>query len=244
MQCAVKGAIINYEVEGDSENPTVLLWHGAHCTLRMWDLVVPLIVNQFQVIRFDVRGAGLSTETENPDSEYCFEQYARDANSILAQCGVDQCHVWSMAWGSRAAIAYCSLFPERVISAAFNDGSIGPANVAAQKEGSKKALLLQQQQGIDSFPRPEGWNGHQHPESVIKSLAAAAKFDLTAAVNKLIMPVLVATGDHDPNLESSRNLVSLAPNAQLVVLENVGHGSVLQRPDMTANTFLEFHKSL
>lgn len=58
------------------------------------------------------------------------------------------------------------------------------------------------------------------------------------------MPVLVATGDHDPNLASSRELVSLAPNARLVVLKDVGHGSVLQRPDLAAQAFLDFQASL
>ena len=54
------------------------------------------------------------------------------------------------------------------------------------------------------------------------------------------MPTLVATGDHDPNLASSRDLVATAPDAHLVVLENVGHGSVLQRPGLTTDIFLDF----
>ena len=58
------------------------------------------------------------------------------------------------------------------------------------------------------------------------------------------MPVLVATGDHDPNLEYSREIVETVPGARLVVMENVGHGSVLQRPDLTTRVFLEFQDSL
>ena len=45
-------------------------------------------------------------------------------------------------------------------------------------------------------------------------------------------------GDHDPNLEYSREIVERVPGARLVVMENVGHGSVLQRPDLTTKIFL------
>jgi pimeloyl-ACP methyl ester carboxylesterase len=54
------------------------------------------------------------------------------------------------------------------------------------------------------------------------------------------MPVLVATGDHDPNLASSRDAVKLMPDARLVELENVGHGSVLMQPDLCTEVLLNF----
>ena len=92
--------------------------------------------------------------------------------------------------------------------------------------------------------RAEGWNVHNTPDEVPAALAAARKFDLPGVVPMLTMPVLVATGDHDPNLASSKDLVKRAPDAGLVILENVGHGSVMQRPDLAADVFLEFQASL
>lgn len=244
IKVEVDGATLNVEVDGPAHGPNVLLWHGAGCTLRMWDFAVERLIDKFRFIRFDVRGMGLSSETEDPETQYTFEQYADDANQILDACAAAQCHVWSMAWGSRAALAYCSLNPSRVLSAAFYDASIGAADVKAQQQGGKKAVGLQLQAGIERFPKPKGWNVHNTPELVPQALAAAAKFNLPEAVTALTMPVLVATGDHDPNLASSRDLVDRALNARLEVLENVGHGSVLQRPDLTAKTFMHFQESL
>lgn len=244
MELKVDGATIHYQIDGPEDAPAVLLWHGAYCTLRMWDFVIERIVDRFRLVRFDVRGVGLSTPTEDPEAKYTFEQYADDANGILNAHGIERCHVWSTAWGTRAAIAYCSLSPERVISAALYDASIGAADVTAQREGYKKALELQIQSGIKRFDRPEGWNVHNTPDEVPAALAAARKFDLPGVVPMLTMPVLVATGDHDPNLASSKDLVKRAPDAGLVILENVGHGSVMQRPDLAADVFLEFQASL
>ena len=58
------------------------------------------------------------------------------------------------------------------------------------------------------------------------------------------MPVLIGTGSHDPNLVSSRVIAATAPNARLAVLENVGHNSMLEHPDLALGTFFEFHDGL
>ena len=90
-----------------------------------------------------------------------------------------------MAWGTRAAIAYSSLYPEKVISAVFSDASIGSANVEAQKEGARKALAIQEDLGIARFELPEGWNEHIDRETAQLSLTAASKFDLDNVINDL-----------------------------------------------------------
>lgn len=244
MKLSVEGATLEVECAGPAEAPPVLLWHGAACTLRQWDLVVDDLRDRFRLIRFDVRGAGQSSPAADP-AQYSFEQYGRDALAILDHFGVERTHVWSMAWGSRAALAFCSLHPERVLSAAFFDASVDAADPKAQREGGKRARSLQDAAGIQRFPMPEGWNTHANGQDVVNaSLGAARSFDLPAAVARLGMPVLVATGDHDPNLASSRRIVAAAPDACLVVMENVGHGSVLQRPDLAAATFTNFHAGL
>lgn len=243
MQIDSDGTSLHVEVDGDPRGAPLLLWNGAGCTLRMWDLVVPRLAERHRLIRFDVRGTGESAPASDA-SQYTFEQYADDANRILDRLGVERTHVWSIAWGSRAALAYSALHPARVVSLMLSDASIGPADVAAQLDGARRALERQLAAGIPRFDLPDGWSRHRTPEAVPLALSAAGKFDLRAAAARLTMPVLVATGDHDPNLASSRELVALAPHARLVVLKDVGHGSVLQRPDLASRTFLEFQDSI
>ena len=237
------GAQLNVAIDGSDKGKCVLLWHGAACTLKMWDHIVSRLNKDYRFVRFDIRGVGASVPSQG-NGQYTFEQYARDAATILDSLGIDQCHIWSMAWGSRAALAFCSLYPDRVRSAALYDASIGRADVVAQKLGHQQALALQAEAGIQAFKLPEGWNHHQNDETMRLAMSAAALFDLPSAAKKLLMPILVATGDHDPNLISSRELVSTVANAKLEVMKNVGHGSVLQRPDLTATIFTEFQNSL
>lgn len=233
------GAHLHALNDGPASAPAVLFWNGAQCTAHMWDWVVERLRDRYRLVRFDIRGTGQSSPAKN-DDQYSLEQYADDANKILDVLGVERCIIWSMAWGSRAALAYTALNPDRVTRAAFFDLSIGKADVKAQAEGRREALKKQDATGRARTPVPEGWNTHVNPESVASALGAAQYFDLTAAVPKLDLPVLIATGDHDPNLASSREAVRLAPNAQLTIMENVGHGSILQRPDLAVEIFEEF----
>ena len=78
-------------------------------------------------------------------------------------------------------------------------------------------------------------------ESARLSLGAASKFDLKQAFEEISFPFLIMTGDHDPNLTSSQDMLNHSDTGELRILKNVGHGSVLQRPDLTVKNFLDWH---
>jgi len=244
VELELDGAKLNFEIQGDPSSPPLVLWHGAGCTLRMWDTALNHLKDKFLCVSFDIRGAGRSTSNVEPSSQFTFEQYSKDLNLILKEIDIEKTHIWSMAWGTRAAIAYSCLNPEKVISAVFSDASIGVADIAAQKEGVKKALAIQDEAGMSRFGLPLGWNEHTNQETAHLSLSAAAKFNLEDAIDDLKIPIMVMTGDHDPNLQSSKEISERLPSAKLKILESVGHGSVLQRPDLTVDNFIEFHNSL
>jgi len=240
MQIEVEGATLYVDVAGDGEAPAVLFWNGGGCTLRMWDRIVEKLGSGYRTVRFDVRGTGQSGSAADP-SQYTLEQYAADATALLDALEIERSHVWSMAWGSRAALAYAALHPERIDLLALYDAAIDRPDVPAQREGSREAVRKQEAAGIKRFERPAGWHEHANPDSVRPAMQAISRgFDLAAAARGLAMKTLVATGDHDPNLPSSRDLAAMAPDAELVVLGNVCHGSVLQRPELATAIYTDF----
>lgn len=238
----VGGATLHVEVNGDVDSPALLLWGGNLCTTRMWDNTIPRLAGHFRVVRFDVRGAGLSGASDTEDG-YALEQYADDATKILAELGIEKSAVWSMAWGSRAAVVYASRHPERVTLLALYDASVGRADAQAQGRGRERAFKLQEEAGIPPVPRPENWNYHKDPDTARKGYSAAGKVkDLPGFLDGITAPTMVCTGDNDPNLANSRMIAERVKNAELVVMKNVGHGSVLQRPDLAVDNFLYFAK--
>ncbi len=244
MYFEIGGTKIHYVIEGPEDAPLVVHWNGANCALGMWDEAIPRINRHFRSLRFDARGIGSSSPAADPDKEYTFERYVADVNAIVDSLGVDQYHLWSMAWGSRGAIAHIAQCPDRVLSAAIYDANIEAADVKAQREGHKEAVRRQLEAGVERFPAPVGTSANDHPDQLPLATAAAGKFDYSNALAHITMPVIFATGDCDPNLPFTKKLVDALPYSKFETMENVGHGSVIQRPDLTSEIFLDFHRSI
>ena len=244
MNVTVTGASLYVEIEGPEALPALLLWQPGSCKLRVWDQLVPKLLSRFRVIRVDLRGLGESSAAEDPDTQYTFEQYAEDACKVLDHVGVSTCHVWSQSWGSRPAMAFSALNPNRVVSAALYAANVDMPDVKAQREGSKLATDKRRAEGIRATPPPEGFQIHQSPDAAQEAMKAMRKFVLADVVGKLSMPILIATGEYDPNLTSSRAIAESAENIELVELKNVGHNSILEHPNLALETFLRVHDSM
>ena len=246
MRVDVGDAELEVEVSGPETAPAVLCWNGATVTLRQWDKVRERLDDRFRFVCFNVRGIGHSgiqkdsgVQKDSGD-QFTFEQYASDVNEVLDALGIESVITLSMAWGSRAALVHAALYPHRVERAALFDLSIATADPEAQKAGRQIALANQDATGIERFGRPDNMADHLDASLVRSALAATAKTDLAALLPQLTMPLLLATGDHDPNLVSTRDVAAAVPHATFEVLTNVGHASVLQRPDLACDLFAEF----
>jgi len=238
----VKGTELHVEVDGDDDAPGLLLWNGYLCTTKMWDGTIPELSRHFRVVRFDVRGAGQSAASVSPN-DYTMEQLMDDAIAILDHLGIEKTYVWTMAWGSRCGVSFGARHPERIHALALYDVSVAAADVNAQNEMRKEAFRLQEEAGLPRIDRPEGWNAHKDMDEARKGYGSIGTVrDLPSLLDDITATTLVCTGDHDPNLVSSRIVAERIEHAELVVMENVGHGSVLQRPDLTVEIFLDFVK--
>ena len=234
---AVDGAELHVEVDG--EGPALVLVNGAALTTRQWDGVIDRLASGHTVVRHDVRGTG-SSSPGAPDG-YTFEQYARDIVEIADQLGLGTFDIWGLAWGSRVALVTAARHPDLVRRLVLTDFSIDPADVEAQKQGALEAKRARAAAGIVDPPRPEGISDHLDPDAMRAALAATLLHpDLLPFVESVRAPTLIATGDHDRNLVSSRRALPAFATARLVELELTGHGSVLARPDVVTDAVLDF----
>lgn len=234
---AIGGATLH--TEDDGAGAALLLVNGAFCTVRQWDAVVPALVPSFRVVRHDVRGTGRSGPGAAAD--YRFERYAADLVSLCDELGVERAALWGMAWGARVALVAAAQHGDRFTRLVLSDLAIDPADPAAQREGAKAAAAARTAAGIAGAAPPEGWNVHDDPGETGKALAATRHHpDLMPFVSRVRLPTLIATGEHDPNLASSRRALAGFADARLEVLPHTGHGSVLQRPDVVLDTVLPF----
>jgi len=76
-----KGEVrLNYRFDGPEKAPVILLSNSLGTNLSMWDPQATLLCEKFCVLRYDLRGHGLSTVTPGP---YTIEQLGRDAIALL-----------------------------------------------------------------------------------------------------------------------------------------------------------------
>lgn len=70
---------VSYQLEGDKQNPVLILSNALGTDIGMWTLQVPDLLLRFRVLRYDTRGLGSS---DAPRGEYTMECLGRDVLAL------------------------------------------------------------------------------------------------------------------------------------------------------------------
>ncbi len=84
--------------------PTILAIHGYPDNHHVWDQVATTLGRRFNVVAYDVRGAGQSS-TPADRSGYRLAQLVADVGAVIEHLGVDEVHLLAHDWGSIQAWA-------------------------------------------------------------------------------------------------------------------------------------------
>lgn len=85
--------------EIDNRRPTILAIHGYPDNHQVWDGVAEKLADRYNVVAYDVRGAGESS-TPADRSGYRLTQLAADVGAVIDSLGVDEVHLLGHDWGS------------------------------------------------------------------------------------------------------------------------------------------------
>lgn len=228
---------LNVDMSGSG--PALVLVNGAWCNLHQWDRLVDRLAEHFTVIRHDVRGTGQSAG--GPDDEYTFEHYAEDVVGLVNDAGFERFSVWGMAWGARVAVMTAAVHGARIDRVVLSDLGIDPADVDAQKQGRVDAKAARVEAGVDEASPIDGAFDHADRDLALRALNATRLHpDLMPFVERISLPTLIATGEFDPNLVSSRRALAGLSDGRLEVLPLTEHGSVLHRADGVLEVVVPF----
>ena len=258
----INGENIYYEVDGKG-TPVVLI-HGWSLNLRMWDPQVPALKDHFRVIRYDRRGFGRSSGSEDVTWD------AADLNALLDHLGVTAAHLLGNSQGGRVALHFARDYPDRVLSITLH-GTSSPDGFGLQWTGDDRPRFdewakIAREDGIDAFRR--AWNAH--PLMAIPSGKDDARRRLRALIDdyrggrflnpvqpsgpvrpitmeevrQIRVPTLVIIGEYEvPFLQIvARARAYSIPGARLSVIPGGGHMITLIEPagyNATVERFLE-----
>lgn len=88
----------------DPARPTILAIHGYPDNHHVWDGVAEVLGRRFNVVAYDVRGAGGSSKPARR-AGYRFPQLVSDIDTVIDSLGVGQVHLLAHDWGSIQAWA-------------------------------------------------------------------------------------------------------------------------------------------
>jgi len=238
---------IYYEIHGEGE--ALVLIQGFGGSSGQWYREIPGLSREYRVVAFDNRGTGRS---DKPDIPYTMEMMAQDIAGLLEAIGIDAAHIYGASMGGMIAQEFALRYPERVISlvlgctlcggthAIMPDGEVMTVLFDMERmkrltpeEGARELLpFLCSQEFIDNNPDiVEQWIAkaveYVTPLHGYQRQAEAMMFhDTYDRLPQIKAPTLVISGTADRLVpfENSRVLASRIPSAELVFLENVGHG--------------------
>ena len=75
-----------------TEPETVVMHHGMAKSHKMWFGWVPIIARHYRVIRFDMRGMGMS-DVSGPEHEWTLDSFTRDLKELADKMELDKFHL-------------------------------------------------------------------------------------------------------------------------------------------------------
>lgn len=242
----VNGIQLAYQRRG-SGTPLVLL-HGFPLDHHLWDEVVPLLEDTFDVIAPDLRGFGNSTMIDVP---HRMDDYASDIAGLLDHLNISKAAIVGHSMGGYVALAFARLYPERVRGLGLVSSQV-LADSPERKEGRYKSAEDVSANGIGSvvesmtpkFTADRGLQSYartsmerQQPAAYIGALKAMAeRWDSTSLLSSFHFPVVVIHGDSDSliPIDRAREVKAALPQAHLVAISGAGHMPMMEAKEKTA----------
>jgi pimeloyl-ACP methyl ester carboxylesterase len=119
------GREIHFTDWGAGNGETVIAWHGLARTGRDMDDIAAHLAPRYRVICPDTVGRGLSEWSTDPAAEYCLAFYARTAEALADQLGLETFHWLGTSMGGALGMRLAAgAFRGRIRRLVLND--IGP----------------------------------------------------------------------------------------------------------------------
>ena len=257
----VAGHRIVYLVGGSGE--PLLLLHGFGADKSNWVRVARYLTPRFRVIAPDLPGFGESTWDSK--AHYAVSDQADRVHAFAQALGFGPLHVGGNSMGGSIAGVYAARYRQEVKSVwLLAPGGVRSAKPSQLQERIGKGdnpLFVRDTEGFERLldfafvqrpliPRPierylaERAIAHRAINEKIGEDLQHAPVVLENELAGLPIPALIVWGDHDRlvDVSGAEVLKGVMPKAEVVILRDVGHVPMVERPDASARAFLHFQK--
>jgi 3-oxoadipate enol-lactonase len=246
LKIEINGVSIAYE-RGGRGTPLVLL-HGYPLDHSIWEPVVPLLENDFDLILPDLRGFG---ESEVSGGIYGVADLAADIAGLLSAQGVWQAAIAGHSMGGYVALAFARAYPQRTLGLGLVASQV-LADTPEKKAGryqEAEDILAKGVQGVAEDmsvkltpdaklqARLKAVIQRQRPEGLAGALRAMAERpDSSMLLPGCVFPIVLVHGLVDILIpvDRARSVKAAMPTAHLAEIPGAGHMPMMEAPQATA----------
>lgn len=259
------GIRVGYDVYGEGDT-TLVLFHAYPLSRGQWHEQAEALAHALalRVVTLDLTGCGESSDSAEPIT---MERMADDARALLDTLGAGQpghpTIIGGLSLGGYVALAATSRYPERVSGLILADTRASGDTPEGKAGREATAQFVTQNSPGALFDRdaPKLFSNRvitRRPEIVDEARALAEKNsasglaavargmglrpDATPTLPHIICPALILVGDQDAitPVADARILFERIPHADLEIIEDAGHLTNLERPDLVTNRIASF----
>ena len=240
-----------------SGRPVVLI-HGYPFNRSLWNEQIAALSGSYRVIAPDLRGFGESDSSDGPST---MNRMAQDVALLLDHLGIPRITIGALSMGGYVTLAFYKQFASRVRALILADTRAQADTEEAKQTRARQAekALSEGMAGIaDAMlpklltpetvsKRPEVVKRVRDmmlktkPEGAAAALRGMAERDDQTSL-KISVPTLIIVGAEDAitPVADSEKMNQAIPGSRLVVLENAGHVSNLERTEKFNEALLDF----
>jgi 3-oxoadipate enol-lactonase len=257
MKTRINGHELAWELTGNGTE-TVAYLNGIGMSIAHWSPVAAQI-GDYRSLCHDFFG---QLKSEKGDGPYTLQRHARDLAELMDAAQVESAHIVGTSYGSEVGMVFAAEFPDRCDSLMVIDGvsELDPVLRAAVECWKASALadprvfyrslipwtygnsylkanrdaLLQREDLIAALPR-------EYFTSFAMLCDAFLEIDITPVLKTISCPttVVVADGDILKHRLFADIINREIPHSRLEVVEDAGHGVVIEKPGEIARLIRE-----
>ena len=248
--------VLHFRDENPGKERSFVFVNSLGTDLRIWDEMAARYADGFRIVRYDLRGHGLS---DAPPAPYSIADHVGDLAALLDAHEIHGAIVVGLSVGGMIAQALAAQRPDLVRMLVLCDTAhkIGTpemwnARIEAVRAGGLASIadaVLERWFSTEfRRSRPADLAGYRSmltrtpAEGYIGTCMSLRDADLTATASRLTQPTLCLVGEEDGATPPAlvRSLSELIPGAAFKTIPNAGHLPCIEQPKLLAGWIESF----
>lgn len=214
---------IDFYIEQYGNGENLILLHGNGGSIHSMSSIIPYFSNKYHVIAIDSRAHGKTIDLADSLS---FEMMADDVSALLSALKVNTTYVLGWSDGGIIALELALRHPQQIKKLVSSGANIWPDSSAILP-----SLWLHDQHYYDSMLNRKKETAAEKKSWKYFLLDWEQPHIDLKALHQITTPSLIVSGDKDViRLEHTLLIYQNIPGANLWVLPNCGHGTLIQYP--------------